>query len=296
MKKPPEILVPKIATKVGPPLPWKEFLISISPGSQSAVLGLLERATPESWRLSAPDLLLYCTSPQCDGLRVFGGKADSKYLDLAKWNHRFLIYRCKNCERTEKFFSVLFRRKVKNSEDGEAIKVGEWPPFGPPVPSEILGLIGPEQDTFVKGRRAETQDLGLGAFAYYCRVLERQNTRIFQQIVETAERLGTPDQILELMQPATQQPTFSEAVRALGDRLPPALFIRGVNPVELLERALTENVAQKSDKELLRIAKSIRVILSELAERIDQILKERSELNQAIDILTADLDESQEPV
>ena len=47
-----------------------------------------------------------------------------------------------------------------------ALKFGEFPAFGPPVPPRVLSLIGPDKDLFLKGRRSEIQGLGVGAFAY----------------------------------------------------------------------------------------------------------------------------------
>jgi len=49
----------------------------------------------------------------------------------------------------------------------------------------VITLIGPDREIFLRGRRAENQGLGIGAFAYYRRVVENQKGRIITQIGKT---------------------------------------------------------------------------------------------------------------
>ena len=120
---------------------------------------------------------------------------------------------------------------------------------------------------------------------------KKKKKGLLEQMIQSAKRAGAPQETLEAMASAMGQRTFSKLVAALGDAVPPTLFIRGLNPLELLDHALCEGSAKKSDKDLLAVATSIRIVLTEMAERIDQILRDREELNQAIDVLTANLDE-----
>ena len=65
----------------------------------------------------------------------------------------------------------------------------------------MLRLIQEDRELFLIGRRAETQGMGIGAFAYYRRVVEEQKTRIFDKIIDVAKKLGTKDeQIAQLQQ------------------------------------------------------------------------------------------------
>jgi len=47
-------------------------------------------------------------------------------------------------------------------------------------------MLGDNRDLFMKGRRCESQSLGIGAFVYYRRVVENQRAAILGQIIKIA--------------------------------------------------------------------------------------------------------------
>ena len=75
---------------------------------------------------------------------------------------------------------------------------------------------------------------------------------------------------------------FSRAIDDVKDAIPPVLRISGHNPLTLLHSALSQGLHARTDQECLEIAGSIRVVLTELAERIGQVLKDQAELNAAV--------------
>ena len=46
---------------------------------------------------------------------------------------------------------------------------------------------------FMQGRRCENQGFGIGAFAYYRRVVENQKNRILERIIKVSEKIGAPE-------------------------------------------------------------------------------------------------------
>jgi hypothetical protein len=74
---------------------------------------------------------------------------------------------------------------------------------------------------------------------------------------------------------------LGKAVDAVKAALPAVLLIKGHNPLTLLHRALSEGLHAQTDKQCLELATSIRVVLTELAECITQVLKDEAELKQA---------------
>ena len=64
--------------------------------------------------------------------------------------------------------------------------------------------------------------------------------------------------------------------------MPQVLLINGHNPLTLLHTALSQGVHEESDDYCLELATSIRVVLTELAERMAQALKDEAELNTAV--------------
>lgn len=159
------------------------------------------------------------------------------------------------------------------------------PPFGPPVPSKVVTLIGPDREMFLRGRRVENQGLGIGAFAYYRRVVENQKGRLIKKIGEVAKRSGASEAVLNIFERAAKETQFSKAVESVKSVLPPVLLIDGHNPLTLLHSALSEGLHEKTEEQCLELATSIRVVLTKLSERISTALKDEAESKQALNTL-----------
>jgi hypothetical protein len=57
------------------------------------------------------------------------------------------------------------------------------------------------------------------------------------------------------------------------DALPQALFVNGHNPLTLLHSALSKGLRANNDKQCLEAAHDMRLVLTDLVERIDSALK-----------------------
>jgi hypothetical protein len=172
--------------------------------------------------------------------------------------------------------------REEGESDGTVVKYGELPAFGPPTSSKVISLIGPDRDSYLKGRQAENRGLGIGAFAYYRRVVENQKNRLLDEIIRVAERTKAPRATIELLSSAKDETQFSRAVEMVKDAIPPTMLIDGHNPLTLLHSALSQGLHAQSDEECLALAGSIRVVLEELAERASTALKDHAELRTAL--------------
>jgi hypothetical protein len=65
------------------------------------------------------------------------------------------------------------------------------------------------------------------------------------------------------------------------------LIVNGHNPLTLLHSAVSEGLHEHTDEECLELATTIRVVLTDLAERIGLALKDQTELNAAVTKLMA---------
>src|ERR1700704_4822445 len=66
------------------------------------------------------------------------------------------------------------------------------------------------------------------------------------------------------------------------DAIPQGLLIDGDNPLLLLHAALSGGLHAKTDEECLGFAHDTRIVLVELAECLDQTMKDEAELNAAV--------------
>ena len=181
----------------------------------------------------------------------------------------------------KKTFAIQFELQ-NDLKSAKVSKFGEAPEFGPHTPSRVITLIGPDRSMFLKGRRCENQGLGVGAFGYYRRVVENQKNRILDQIKKVSEKLGASEDLLNEIDFAKNETQFSKAIGSIKHGSPQTLLISGHNPLTLLHNALSEGLHNQSDEECLASATSIRIVLTDLAERLSQALKDDAELNAAV--------------
>ncbi|MES2207310.1 MAG: hypothetical protein V4525_11035 [Pseudomonadota bacterium] len=261
-----------------------KFLENVPPGQWKMVEGFLEMSSQFVRReeIIAPDIRLFCAADDCKGYRFFTSQ-DAPIIEEGV-NLRFITYHCRNCSKSEKIYSLWFNIS-QNSNTAEVFKFGEWPEFGPPIPPRVITLIGSERDAFIKGRRSENQGLGIGAFGYYRRVVENQKNRILEEIIRVSEKLGAIPEIIAELQAAQREIQFKKAIGAIKSAIPQALMINGHNPLLLLHSALSEGLHAQSDEECLESATTIRLVLTELADRLGQALKDEAELNHAVNRL-----------
>ncbi len=231
-------------------------------------------------QITLEEIELHCKSDTCGGIRFFIPSRDNIFPKEKKEEYLFLEYRCKNCEKTSKVYALQFT--LIDQQNAKVIKVGEWPPYGSPTPTRLLTILGDEREYYIKGRRAENQGMGIGAFAYYRRVVENQKNSIFDEIIRAAKNTLVPTESINTLLSAKGEGQFTRAVESLKGVLPPALLIDGHNPLTLLHNALSSGLHAQTDEECLVLANSIRIVLTELAERMGEILKDQTELKTAV--------------
>lgn len=235
-----------------------------------------------------PEIEVEC--PVCKGKRFFKKtNTESSYSSTDGYSLETILYTCKNCSHSQKIFTLKHKQlePEKGAEviPGSIIKLGEYPPFGDSIPSKVISLVGIERDFFLKGRRCENQSLGIGAYAYYRRIVENQKDKLIDEIIKVCKKLGKQESLIEDLEKAKNETQFSKAVDSIKEELPTSLYIEGQNPLKLLHKAVSKGIHNMTDEECLQYAGSIRIILFELTERINAILKDSKEIHDAISVL-----------
>jgi hypothetical protein len=262
------------------------FLESVPPSARRPIKQIRvwqSRSDGSKWgEIYTPALLLHCTSDVCNGQRYFRYRDGDKSVNSGvRIIQTFLTFVCDNCKKTSKTFA-LWVLAARDGDAGECMKYGEAPSFGPPTPARLIRMFGEHREIFLKGRRCENQDLGIGAFTYYRRVVEQQKNEILDVIIRVSRKVGASAEMLKVLDDAKNENQFSKALKMVKDAIPPALFINGQNPLTLLHAALSDGVHERTDEQCLELAHDARVVLVELAERLDQALKDEAELSSAV--------------
>jgi hypothetical protein len=247
------------STEQGPEtISMTEFLESVPPSSWRNVTELWISKGGTDY-IVAPDIILPCSNKICNGPRKF--RAEGVYYFNRNTTSDFLQYTCSNCQEEHKLFAI--RATKGASGTGEIYKYGESPPFGPPTPTRLLKLFDEQNlQLFMKGRRCESQGLGIGAFVYYRRVVENQRKQIFDSIIKVAEMVGLEPERIETLKHAAKETQFKKAVDEIKGAMPQSLLVKGQNPLTLLHGALSSHLHEKSDAECLALAQDVRILLA----------------------------------
>jgi hypothetical protein len=261
-------------------VPMATFLESKPPGKPEQIAETAEK-TGRTWTFVIPAVQLHCDSEHCGGVRFFDTETTRVTFYDESWKQIFVNYSCRHCKTTRKVYALTIHIQ-HHKLPTEAIKLGEWPIFAPHVPSRVLSMVGKDQELFLKGRRAESLGMGIAAFAYYRRAVENQKSRLIDQILMVARRIQADASVIARLEEARDETQFSTAVERIKDAMPEVLRIDGHSPLTLLHSALSEGLHAQSDDQCLELATSIRVLLSELCDRISTALKDHAELKSAL--------------
>ncbi len=262
-----------------------EFLMSTPPGKELYIENLMK----QSDEMHKPSILLHCDNAVCHANMFFDCEESFGWTKVSEWRPIALLYKCRHCGASLKWFSLLVYQK--NRISGNVKKLGESPPFGPHTPARVISLVEEDRELFLKGRQSETRGLGIGAFAYYRRVVDANWQRLLDEVIKVAKKLNLPSEVLET---AKAEHQFKKAVKMVKDAIPQVLLVNGQNPITILYKILSEGVHELNDEQCLELAKHIRVVLVDFADRAKEALRERQELQDSLTKLYQS-DKPQEP-
>ena len=270
-------------------MPFRTFLEGVHPSTmkECADVWYLKKypSGARSRFVLCPDIRLHCD--KCDGEHWFRG--DDVQISGGEENtpaQFFMTYTCSDCQRQSKLFSL----HIAPQDEGYAsvYKFGELPSFGIPVPNRVLKLFdGADAENFKKGRRCESQGLGIGAFSYYRRVVENHKNDIFDQIIKVCKKLNVAEDLVAELESAKEETQFTRSIESIRAALPQGLLIDGHNPLTALHSALSGGLHNESDADCLASARDIRIVLAALVERIYLLKEDNSELSSAVQRLIA---------
>jgi hypothetical protein len=264
---------------------WKDFLESTPAYVERRfenIFGDMSRGNPGyRWGIFSPRIQLYCDND--DGVRWFDPEESSFF--CAEYETRFLLYTCRDCGRSRKTFAlILVANLTATSQVLTAMKVGEFPPFGSHLAKRLANLLSDtDLELYRKGLRSEREGLGIGAAAYFRRVVDNQWKALVKKLRDAAARLGASAEELKVFDEAFTQQQFSTAVDMLKDAIPAKLLILdGLNPLTLLYRPLSVQLHELTDEQCLQQAADIRVVLNETFDNISRVLKDDETLKAAV--------------
>jgi len=167
-----------------------------------------------------------------DGIRWFDPGVEK--IGCAEYKTLFVAYSCRDCGGWSKRFALILVPDLKSNPNVlTAMKLGEYPPFGSHLAHRLRDMLSnTDLELYRKGLRTEREGHGIGAAAYFRRVVDNQWKALVKKLRDAAEKLGAPPEKLKVFHEALAQSQFSTAVDMLKDAIPAKLLILdGRNPL-----------------------------------------------------------------
>lgn len=284
-----EIAEEESAKDVEQPITFKDFLERTHPSITKLIHDFwseIVNRNGNSLRLGTfSDIRLHCR--RCEGERTFRALAGThEYMWGTNTIDVHPVYRCGDCLQELKRYA-LHITFVKN-KGCNIYKYGEIPAFGIPVPNRLLRLFGKEDSNlFMKGRQCESLGYGIAAFAYYRRVVENHRNDLFDEIIKVCHTVGASAELIEELNTAKTEISFSKSMGKIKSGLPEGLLIGGHNPLNALHGALSVGLHNETDEDCLDYAQAVRLVLGDLVDRIAQLKQENKNLANAVQRLLA---------
>jgi hypothetical protein len=179
------------------------------------------------------------------------------------WDYIFyLCYRCSFCSLNERVYFVW------NTADKRTfMKVGQFPAWDIEIPGNLGTMLKSHSSTFKKGMICESQGYGIGAFAYYRRIVEL----IIDELLTSIDSLllGTDKDAYEKGLAKTKETIVaSDKIALVKDLLPASLRPQNMNPLQILHSALSEGLHTLTDDACLAYAEAVRTTLIFLVDQI----------------------------
>jgi hypothetical protein len=146
-----------------------------------------------------------------------------------------------------------------------AMKVGQYPPPDIRIPNDLQKRLGGYVGFFRQARISEQHGFGIGAFAYYRRIVEDTIDKLLQDIrsefVSDEDKAEFDEQLIAV----AQSRDASSKIEVVKHLVPEE---GGGNSLGLLYKAMSTAIHELSDEQCLALAAATREVFIDLHERI----------------------------
>jgi len=219
-----------------------------------------------------------------------------------------VVYQCAGCGQMRRYFLLYVVQPRPRSAGGmippadetKAViqKVGQFPPWDIAPDPQLAKKLRNRVGLFKNGLICESQSFGLGAFAYYRRIVELLIDELLNDIQELVSE-DARDDYSEALQKVKASRRASDKIEHVKELLPQGLRPGGANPLALLHGALSDGLHNLTEEECIERAPVIRGAIVYLVSQVRQDKESATQFKKNLqDIVDRrsqrDKDESQE--
>jgi hypothetical protein len=179
-------------------------------------------------------------------------------------------YQCSLCAKS----TVVYLIRIL--PNGGVIKVGQQPPQYSKVPRSVEKRLGESADFYRRALTSQSQGYGLGAVAYFRRVVEDKTNELIDVVADAAAAYGVPDVEVKSLRAAKEQKVFEDKLKIAAQAVPLVLKPDGANPLQALYEILSISLHTQSEEECLRIAGEVKDIFEYLFDRLRSEIEDRT--------------------
>lgn len=214
----------------------------------------------------------YCSSEKCRAELGWDHQAPGGDPEYARENTiQGELYTCRNCAAV--FHVWFFWRKV--NDEVVSMKIGQLPQLEVPLPRDLEKALGDHVEFWKKGMRSRHHGYGIGALAYFRRIIEGTTGKLLELLADAMEAGGEPASDVEAVRELiTAKAPFDTKMEQAAKMIPRALRPGGANPFQTMFDILSGGLHADTDEECCALvdalAQSILLIVAQLNQHIER--------------------------
>jgi len=186
-------------------------------------------------------------------------------------------FTCDGCSTTKYSFYVEVSKDLTKIR-----KVGQAPAWSIALDKRLSAFLGEDAETFKKGMVCESQGYGIGAYAYYRRVVENVIGTLLESLHRSLQAAGASQDDLEKLDEAMNGTVMIDRIQIAKDCVPSHLRPGNMNPLSILYDKLSVGIHRLPDSSCLEAANCIRIALGYLAKTLAEQNEEQKEYVDAL--------------
>ncbi len=174
--------------------------------------------------------------------------------------------------------------KINDSTTFYLRKFGQYPPYEIKPSNDVLSyLLEEDQDLYKKALMNLSTGYGIGAFAYFRRIIENEIYRIVENISNF--QYEDSEQVRKAILKHKADHNISKLIHELNNFLPPTLKSLGNNPIKILWEKTSAGIHGLTEEECLQQATDIDKILTFTIKKIKEESSDIREVRAALSSL-----------
>ena|SRR5690554_2499662 len=220
----------------------------------------------------------------CEERRPFGdirprGGGSGMAVPRLDTGRSYFEFTCLTCRRASRRYYVV---QFVTDEHVDIEKAGQYPRPRLPRNRHVQRFMADDAANYEKAIACLANAYGIGAFAYYRRLVEDNIGRLLELVQEDAAASSSGTETLAALKQLGTNCPMAEKLKIANDAVPAHLKPDGLNPLGRLYGALSEGIHSLSEEQCLNQARLIDQCLAFLLAELADRKKHREEFKRSV--------------